>query len=284
MLATVEGRHIVAELNRTGVERAFLVSCADVLASDDGVWPRVSGAREQRDVREENNYTAAQAAQSSGRLSPFASVNPKRSYAIEELTRCIDDIGMRGVAVHFESQDIRLSEVRHLEQLRAVCACAAERNVPVILKLHNPQTEESFATEIDLLLSRIVAPLTTLRILIAHLGSRGADRFVDEPCGAVVDALQRHAEAGRRVWLDCSAVFVDLAFSPPTDATAARLARLSASLRAWPADRLLWGSANMEEALDQARRLWPLGERAWETMARSNADALIGSPASVVRG
>ena len=269
-ITTVEGHHIVAEMNRTGVERALLISTAEALGGDDPLWPPVSPSRERRDVREENNYTAAQAAASSGRLIPFASVNPKRGYAVDELKRCLGDVGMRGVAVHFQGSDIRLRDPNHLQRLHALFACAAERNVPVIAKIHNPNTEDSFEPELELLLSRVIAPLPKLRLLIAHLGSGGADRHADERCAVLLDALRRHPDVSRRIWLDCSAVFVDIAFSPRTDATAERLSRLAQSLRAWAPDRLLWGSANMPDALEQARRIWPLGEAAWETMAASD--------------
>ena len=274
-ITTVEADPIIGELDRTGVERALLLSTAFV-ASGCAVWGRRSPSEEYRDVREENDFTAAQAATAGGRLIPFASVNPRSDYAVEELTRCIDRLGMRGLAVNFGGNDVRLGESRHLQQVRELCACAADRNIPVVAEIHNPEVEATEAVEMDRLVSQVIAPLPALHILIAHLGSSGGVDFrAHHSFAALIAAIERRPAVRRRVWVDCGAVFLAMAFSPPTAASEARLAQLSTLLDGWPIDRLLWGSDNIPDALDEARRIWPQGQAAWEAMAASDGSALL---------
>ncbi len=75
------------------------------------------------------------------------------------------------------------------------------------------------------------------------------------PFAALISAIERRSHLWSRVWVDCSAILLTQAVVPLAATSSAELAQLSTLLKAWPADRLLWGSDTVPDALDQARRL-----------------------------
>jgi predicted TIM-barrel fold metal-dependent hydrolase len=272
---------LLDKLDRADVERALVLSTAYINAADSPPFdtpPR--SADEYRRVREDNDFTAGEAATSGTRLIPFASINPKREYAVEELTRCLDRNGMRGLKTHFANSDVRLRDPQHVQQVHAVFAEAADRNAPVVAHIFNERVEGFGATDVEILVSQIIEPLRTLRVSVAHLGGGGGfGRRVQHTFSALVAAVASRPQVARRVWVDCAAVMHTTAGPPPVGATTPEeQAQLGKLLQAWGIERILWGSDTEPDAVDQARGAWPLGEDDWETMAGNDGAALVGSP------
>ncbi|HEX6791749.1 MAG TPA: amidohydrolase, partial [Candidatus Krumholzibacteria bacterium] len=83
----VSARDLIALLDSAGVRSALVLSVAYT-------WGKASRApveNEYEHVKAENDWTAQQVAQYPDRLRAFCSINPLKSYALEELARCHND-------------------------------------------------------------------------------------------------------------------------------------------------------------------------------------------------
>ena len=271
--AKIDGQTLLGTLGGDGILQALAVSCAYLWASD---FPAPSdpygGTLEERTaVETENDYCTAQAALYPGRLVPFCSVNPKRSYALAEVTRCVEDGNARGLKLHFWNSNVSLREPRDLEAVERLLEYCAAREVPVLMHVFNGEVEDFGAADVALL-AEVAAPRSGLRLCLAHLGGAGG---YDAQVAEVVDALVAHRTAGsfnaERTWLDLSAVFDD---ETSENGSLLPLAggrrRLAAQLRRWGPSRLLWGSDNEPDYLRATRQAWPLGEEEWQRVAEHN--------------
>ena len=267
------------ELDKTGVERALVLSTAYVNATDvAALGARKLSPDEYRLAREDNDFTAAEAAKAPSRVIPFASVNPKREYALEEVKRCIERLNMRGLKLHFANSDIRLRDREHRRRLLDVFRYAAGRNIPVVAHIHNDLPARFGAQEIEILIAELVEPLPTLRISIAHLGwGGGAGAQVRDALGTLASAVGRRPVVAGRLWADFSGVLLTSAFPPLQSMASAEQASIRLVMRTWGADRLLWGSDTIPEALKQSRAVWPLSDEEWEIVAANDGSAFLGS-------
>ncbi|NLE76472.1 MAG: amidohydrolase family protein [Chloroflexi bacterium] len=83
-LAPRETASVLAMLDKAGIDQ-------QVVMTIDGFW---------YDDVACNNALARQSAQSGGRLIPFCTVNPHRDGAADEVRRCVEELGFRGVKLH----------------------------------------------------------------------------------------------------------------------------------------------------------------------------------------
>jgi predicted TIM-barrel fold metal-dependent hydrolase len=275
----LDAAYVLDELDRTGVERALVLSTAYVNATDvAALGARTPSADEYRLVRHDNDFTAAEAAKAPTRLIPFASVDPKREYALEEVKRCIERLNMRGVKLHFANSDIRLRDQEHRDRVFEVFRYAAGRNIPVVAHIHNELLEAFGAREIEILIAELVGPLPTLSISIAHLGwGGGAGAQAQKALEILASTVRRRPLVAARLWADFSAVLLTRAFPPLQSMSSAEQASIGSVMRAWGADRLLWGSDTIPEALRQSRAVWPLSDEEWEIIAAKDGSAFLGA-------
>jgi predicted TIM-barrel fold metal-dependent hydrolase len=277
LVRPANARIVVDQLEEDGVERAFALSGAYVHATELPLGGAAKAAHDEyRDVQNENNFTAGEAAEYGGKLIPFASVNPKRDYAIDELARCVETLHMRGLKVHFANSDVRLRDRVQLARVRALFDAAAARNVPVVVHFYNGAVPGFGAADVEILVRDIIEPLPDLRIVIAHVGGDGGSeedgalRVFD----ALIAAIARRPAVAGRVWVDLSGVLVTDPWPPLPLTTPAQQARLAQLITAWGVEQVLWGSDAEEEALNQALPLWPLGQSEWETVAKHDGSTL----------
>jgi predicted TIM-barrel fold metal-dependent hydrolase len=278
LVRPINGRILVDQLEGDRIDRAFALSAAYVHATDLPLAGRRKQSRDEyRDLQNENDFTAHEAAEYSDKLIPFASVNPKRGYAVEELTRCIDTLHMDGLKVHFANSDVRLRDPAQVARVRTLFAAAAARNVPVIVHLYNDAVPGFGARDVDILVAEVIEPLPDLRISIAHLGGNGGaeEDVALRVFEALVAAVARRPGVAGRVWIDFSSVLVTNPWPPLPLTTPAQQARLAQLFTAWGVERLLWGSDGGAEALTQAQPLWPLGVSDWNTVASNDGSALL---------
>src|SRR6185295_6155629 len=95
-------------LDSAGARRAVVLSEAYWFGSPlmPGIDRSVSIADEQASVRAENDGVADQVARYPNRLVAFCSVNPLKSYAIQELERCAADPRFSGLKLHLANSDV----------------------------------------------------------------------------------------------------------------------------------------------------------------------------------
>ena len=125
----------IAELDSAGIQRGVVLSWAYEFAA---------GFREVRDeaarVREENNWTAREAARYPDRLVAFCSLDPLRAYAVDELARCASDSRIRGLKLHLTTAFFDFRDVDHVRRLAAVFQAANARRLPIVIHLRTMQS------------------------------------------------------------------------------------------------------------------------------------------------
>lgn len=260
-ITTIGGSGLLARLDALGAERAFALSSAYLYASDFqpsfDPWRGAEGELDR--VRAENDFTADECS-GEPRLVPFCSLNPKRDYAVDELARCVEDRGMRGLKLHFWNSNLSLRDPTQRRRLSTVLTYAGERQLPVLVHVLNGEDEgfgRSDAQRFVEVLSDAGAP----PLCLAHLcGAGGYKPQVAE----LFDAFSELRDQG---WLS-SRTHVELSATLTRDGdgdgatslldTDAGRARLAEQLQRWGLDTVLWGSDNGEDYLIATRRRWPL--------------------------
>jgi predicted TIM-barrel fold metal-dependent hydrolase len=281
-LRPINGRIIVDALEEDGIPRAIALSTACLHAADSArAGRRKKPADERRDVQNENDFAALQAREFGPALIPFASVNPKRDYAVEEFARCIDLHRMRGLSVHFGESDVRLRDGLHLSRVQALFAEAARRNVPVIAHIHNPAVQDFGTADAEIVMGQLVEPFPSLRVAIAHLGgSRGAAE--DETLrifATLINAIRARPQLAPRVWADCSSVLLTERRPGARPMSAAQRMALGRMFREWGLERLMWGTDTLTDrnptALEQLRQVWPLSAADWAPIAAFDGSGFL---------
>lgn len=281
----INGRIVVDALEEDGIARALVLSTACLHASDSSRGGRRKRpAAEYRDVQNENDFTALEARGHEPALIPFASVNPKRDYAVQEFIRCIEQHRMRGLSVHFGESDVRLRDGLHVSRVQALFAEAARRNVPVIAHIYNEAVPDFGTADVDILMGQVVAPNPGLRLAIAHLGGAGGadEQRTLRIFAVLIQAIRAHPQVARQVWADCSSVLLTEPRPGAGAISAAQRVALGRMFRDWGVDRLMWGTDTLTDrhptSLEQARMAWPLTEDEWGTLAAFDGSGFLTRP------
>jgi predicted TIM-barrel fold metal-dependent hydrolase len=262
-----DGAALIRRMDDWGVRRAFVLSTAYQMATDAyGIL--TSEAAEYARVRGDNDFTAAECARYPDRLVPFMSLNPKRGYAVEEVDRCAEQ-RMRGLKLHLWNSVVDTRQPADLNALRRVIERAAKHRLPVVAHIfvgavpdYGPDDTERFVRE-------LIMPYDTLKISLAHLTGAGGFGTWEQRCFERLIALcGPDTSWGSRVWVDMAAVLT--ATTVPAQAR-----RMGELLSRWGLGRVLWGSDNIDGALELTRARWPLDATAWRPIAEQRGTALI---------
>lgn len=155
---------------------------------------------------------------------------------------------------------------------------AAGHNIPVVAHIYNELLEAFGAREIEILVAELVEPLPALRISIAHLGwGGGAGPQAQKALETLASTVRRRPLVAGQLWADFSGVLLTSAFPPLQSMSSAEQASIGSVMRAWGADRLLWGSDTIPEALQQSRAVWPLSDEEWEIVAANDGSVFLGA-------
>lgn len=277
----INGRIIVDGMEEDGIQRAFALSSACLHASDSGRAGRRKLAVEVRNVQNENDFIALQARDYAPSLIPFASVNPKRDYAIEEFVRCVETHRMRGLSVHFADSDVRLRDAQHLTRVQKLFAEAAQRGVPVVAHIYNAAVTDFGTADVEIFMGQLVEPFPALRVSIAHLGGAGgaAEQGTLRIFGVLINALRARPQLAQQVWADCSSVLLTEARPGAKPISPAQRIALGGMLREWGLNRLMWGTDawtdRLPSSLTQARQVWPLHDAEWATLAAFDGSGFL---------
>ena len=266
-IGTMEGAALIRRMDADGVRRAFVLSTAYQMAAD-AYGTRTSESTEYARIRLENDFTEYECARYADRLVPFLSLNPKRGYAVEEVDRCVEQ-KMRGLKLHLWNSLVDTRQTADLAALRRVVERAAHHRLAVVVHLavgavpnYGPDDTERFARE-------IIMPLDTLQISVAHLAGPGGFGARVQACFERLIALcGPDTPYASRVWTDMAATLIA---TTPTD----EALRLGELLRRWGLHRVLWGSDNIDGALELTRAKWPLDATAWHPIAEQRGTALV---------
>jgi predicted TIM-barrel fold metal-dependent hydrolase len=267
--STIDGAALIRRMDADGVRRAFVLSTAYQMAAD-AYGTRTAEDAEHARVRFDNDFTAAECAKYLDRLVPFLSVNPKRGYAVEEIDRCVEQ-KMRGLKLHLWNSLVDTRQAADLASLRRVVERAAHHRLAVVAHIlvgavpnYGPDDTERFVRE-------IIMPFETLQISIAHLAGAGGFGAQQQACFERLIALcGPDTPYASRVWTDMAAILT--ATTPGDEAR-----RLGELLPRWGLHRVLWGSDNLEDALELTRRHWPLDAAAWQPIAEQRGSALVAA-------
>lgn len=219
-----DAEDLLALLDEANVERAVVLSTAYFAALPDNAA-----------MSAENDYAAAEVAKHPDRLIPICGINPLRESAAEEVDRCIDELGMRGVKLHLAGSEVDLRQPDQVAALTAVFDRVSERGVPVLIHAADPN---GITMTADALwnLGVLIATHPDVRLAFAHCGSSGFDV---ETLNTLLFAFEASPPvlSPDNLWLDtssCLAFFKDAPLSTKEE--------IVWRLRKWGLERVLFGS------------------------------------------
>jgi predicted TIM-barrel fold metal-dependent hydrolase len=228
-------RALVAFLDSAGIRRAVVLS----VAYQWGGYSRQT-ENEYEKVKAENDWTAAQAAMYPNRLVAVCSVNPLKSYALEEIARCARDPRLRtGLKLHFGNSDVDLHDSTQLAQLQRVFRAADAHRMAIIVHAHaNFNKKRPYGrAEAQIFLDRLLPSAPNVTVQIAHLaGAGGYDEGTDSAAAVYADAIAAHDPRMAHLYFDVSGIAGIEEMSPQRRELVVR------RMRQIGFDRLLYGS------------------------------------------
>ena len=272
--ASLTARELVALLDEAGIRSAIVLSVAYMYGS-----PARTVEDEYAQVRAENDWTGAEAAQYPDRLRAFCSFNPLRDYALDELARCAANPSLRhGIKLHFGNSDVRLEEAAHVEQLKRVFRAANDHRMAIVLHMRanisrgRPYGEEQARTFLEQLL-----PLASeIPVQVAHMAGSGPgydDPPADRALSVLAEAVARHDPRTRRLWFDVTTVADPNISEANASLLARRIRQVGVQRVLFGSDAAVGGNLRPREGWAAFRRV-PLTDEEFATIARNVAPHL----------
>jgi predicted TIM-barrel fold metal-dependent hydrolase len=249
-LRPVQAKEVIGLLDAAGIRKAVLLSTAYMYGS-----PRRAVEDEYAQVRRENDWTAAQAAQFPDRLIAFCGVNPLKDYAIDEIRRCAGKPGLkRGLKLHLGNSDVQLDQEAHLKRLAEVFAAANRAGMAIVVHMRaSIRNKRPYgAAQAQAFLDKVLPAAPDVPVQVAHLGGSGPG-FEDPPAREVLATLAAAAESGsrstRNLWFDVASI-ADRDISPEAAALLAK------RLRQVGMGRVLYGTDSAQGDNLRPREAW----------------------------
>ena len=271
----IDARSLIALLDSAGIRRALLLSMAYT-------WGKASRApvdNEYEHVKAENDWTAQQAAEHPDRLRAFCSLNPLKSYALEELTRCSKDPQLHhGLKLHFGNSDVALDNPVDVAKVRRLFEAANRYRMAIVVHMRpSIDLHRNYgAAEARVFLNELLPAVPDVPVQIAHLaGSGGYDATIDSALSVFSDAIARHDSRMKNVWFDAAAV-VRPAMSKD------QLQQIATRIRQIGVERVLYGSDAAVSPLTYPQAGWtafrrlPLSDTEFRSIA-NNVAPYMGS-------
>ncbi|QOL48713.1 amidohydrolase family protein [Massilia litorea] len=249
-LRPVQAKEVIGLLDAAGIRKAVLLSTAYMYGS-----PRRAVEDEYAQVRRENDWTAAQAAQFPDRLIAFCGVNPLKDYAIDEIRRCAGKPGLkRGLKLHLGNSDVQLDQEAHLKRLAEVFAAANRAGMAIVVHMRaSIRNKRPYgAAQAQAFLDKVLPAAPDVPVQVAHLGGSGPG-FEDPPAREVLATLAAAAESGsrstRNLWFDVASI-------ADRDISAEAAALLAKRLRQVGMGRVLYGTDSAQGNNLRPREAW----------------------------
>ena len=270
-LPVVTADDVITLLDTAGIQRALLLSAAYMFGS-----PARTVADEYAQVQAENDWTAAQATQYPERLRAFASFNPLKEYALEEIERCARHPHLHhGLKFHFGNSDVQLDDPTHVQQLERVFRAANQHSMAMVIHLRASISRDRpyGAAQARIFLDQLLPFALNILVQVAHLAGSGPgydDSPAQEAMAVLAEAVENGDPQTGRLWFDVATV-VDPNIS---EANAALIAQ---RIRQVGVERILYGSdaavgdnLRPREGWAAFRRL-PLADHEFATIAANLA-------------
>jgi predicted TIM-barrel fold metal-dependent hydrolase len=257
---------LIPLLDAAGIKRAVILSLAYQYSNPN--LPPIPD--EYTKVRAENDWTAQQVAQFPGRLWAFCSVNPLKSYALQEIERCSHDPYLRtGLKMHFGNSDVDLDNPQHLAQLRRIFAAADQRHMAIVVHMHSSVTRKRpyGAKEARVFLTQLLAAAPHVTIQIAHLTGSGTydDPATDQALSVFIEAIRRHDPHMQHVYFDISGVAGFGHWAEKKNLIATRIRQIGVHRILWGSDSSYGGGLTPLETL-RAYQALPLTKQEFHTI------------------
>lgn len=267
----ITAKDLIAHLDAAGISRAVVLSVAYTFANPNKKPVEDEYAR----VKGENEWTSAQVAQYPDRLVGFCSVNPLKTYALDEIDRCARDPNMgTGLKLHFGNSDVRLENAEHLLQMQRVFRAVNRNGMALVvharstINLNRPYG----AQQARLMIERLLPEAADVPIQIAHLAGSGGydDPAIDEALAVYIDAIEKNDTRMKNVFFDISGV------SGLGDWSTDKAARVAQRMRQLGLRRLLYGSdspipGNLPSDTHKRWRLLPMTEEEFHEIENNSA-------------
>jgi len=164
----------IQRLNKAGFYGAWILSNAYWFGS-----PLTPIDNEYEQVKQQNNWTADEAARYPDRLKAFVSVNPLKPYALQEIERCADSKRFYGLKLHFANSKIDLTDTAQVAQLQKVFALANKKHLAMLVHFRSGQVWDGVANT-QILLKQLMPFAKNTKVVIAHMaGWGGYDKPMD---------------------------------------------------------------------------------------------------------
>jgi len=249
-LVPLDADQLVPLLDAAGIKRAVLLSIAYMAGS-----PARKVDDEAAKVRQENDWTAAQASRYPGRLIAFCSFNPLKDYALAELERCAKTPGLNhGIKLHIGNSDVQLDDPAHVARLRQVFAAANAHGMDIVVHLRaNIGKKRPYgAAQARIFLDQVVPAAPDVVVQVAHFAGSGPG-YDDPPAQAAMavlaDAVESHDPHANNLWFDVASI-VDRDIKPETAALVVKL------IRQVGVGRVLYGTDSAQGANLRPRDAW----------------------------
>jgi uncharacterized protein len=233
----INAKDLIAHLDAAGISRAVVLSVAYTFANPN----KRSFEDEYARVKAENDWTSAQVAQYPDRLLGFCSVNPLKSYALEEIARCARDPRMRtGLKLHFGNSDVLLESDEHLLQVQRVFRSANRNRMALIVHARSTISRKRpyGSQQARLFIERLLPEAPDVPVQIAHLAGSGGydDPAIDDALAVYIDHIEKNDSRVKNLLFDISGV------SGLGDWNADKAAQVAKRMRQLGLKRLLYGS------------------------------------------
>lgn len=234
---------VSSALNEAGIEAAVVLSMAYLYGSERFQRLDSDVEKEYDRVRHENDFIASVVRRSPKKVAGFGSVHPMRPYALGEIRRCWDELGLAGLKLHLLNSEVDLADKGHVDRLAEIFGWAQEKGVPLMLHL-NAVGGSHPAKNVEILVRDLINKHPKVEIYIAHLGgSGGYGAQVQEVLKAFIANLNDGGMLkGSRIFFEISAVVLresSEGVEPPNEE---RLTQLASDLRGLGLHRVLFGS------------------------------------------
>lgn len=232
-LPVYDGAALIADLDRAGIEKGVVLSMGYTYADERKKVPQPD-----RKVREENDWTAAQVAQSGGRLIGFCSVNPLRDAAVAEVERCVRLPHMSGLKLHFGNSGVNLRQQEHVAKVARVLTAANAAGAPIVvhMRIRTSSTDAYGVEDAQLFIDKLLPVAPDVVVQVAHLAGAGAfPEDAEKAMDVFAQAIARKDPRMKKVYFDATTV----ATPGSTKADGEYVAK---AIRAVGVERVLFGS------------------------------------------
>lgn len=206
-------------------------------------------------------------------------MNPKKSYAIDEIERCISTLKMQGLKLHFWNSNINLRKTKHLESVKLVFTKAVLLNIPVLVHLYNGGIKGYGKTDMQLFIRNILSAHSDLRLCFAHLtGAGNFPSVVTDTFEMLIQARENNSQLKtKNLYVDLAEVFRDKPLGSIEGITKEQLTHMGNQLRKWGLDNVLWGSDNIKNYLQKTKSMWPLNDEEYNHIMNNDGRSLLYS-------